>query len=100
MVWHAWVVPTADDVLFDELAQLTFGGNDVSQIQTREFVLLRYWLFEESTFSGTGDDPVVRTDGDLGIQSTDRVRDVFNRVFEWVGVIVHRVMHHLSPVLW
>ena len=39
--WHAWVIPTFNVIVFYQLKQFSFAGDDIAHIQTSKLVLLR-----------------------------------------------------------
>ena len=88
---HARVVPAVDDVLFHQLAQLALAGDDVGQVQAREFELVRHGLLEEAAGGQGFQQPVVERAVVLEFQRADRMRDVFQRVRDRVRVVVHRI---------
>ena len=66
---HARIVPAVDDAFLDQLAQLALAGDDVGQVQAREFVLVRHRLLEEAAFGQASPAASRRTGGGPGIRA-------------------------------
>ncbi|MNS42730.1 hypothetical protein D3C72_751140 [compost metagenome] len=88
---HARIIPAVDDFFFYQLQQFALAGDRVGQVEACEFVLMRQRLAEEAAFSCALQYPVIEGTVILEFQGADRVRDVFDRVFQRMRVVVHRV---------
>ena len=89
---HARVVPTGDVTALDEFDQLALAHHRVSQVQARELDLLRTINAEFVQ------EPFVQRTVMLEFERANRVRDPFDRVFETVRPVVHRVDVPLRPL--
>ena len=48
---HSWIVPAGDEFFFDELHELAFAQDRITQIEPREFVLFRQRTRQTERFS-------------------------------------------------
>ena len=71
--------------------ELALAGDDVGQIETGEFVLMRQRLFEKAMFCQTLQHPVVERALVFKFERADRVADVFQCIFDRVRVAIHRI---------
>ena len=77
--------------LLDQLLQITLAGDDVGEIEPREFYLLRQRFSEYAELSQLGQQPVVPGTLVFELEGADRVRDVFQRVFDGMRIGIHGV---------
>ena len=76
-------------LFFDQLNELTLGEYDVTQIEARKFDLLRQRALQQAALGQAFEQPVVEGALIFKFQRTDRMRDVFHRIFDGVGEGVH-----------
>mmetsp|Transcript_5508 Transcript_5508/g.13223 ORF Transcript_5508/g.13223 Transcript_5508/m.13223 type:complete len:548 (-) Transcript_5508:1450-3093(-) len=88
---HARVVPAADVLLLDELAQLALAGDDVVQVEPAEFDLLRQRAGQQAEVGQVVQQPVVEGALVLELQRADAVGDALQRVLDRMREGVHRV---------
>ncbi|CAM5192384.1 hypothetical protein CDEN61S_01506 [Castellaniella denitrificans] len=88
---QAGIVPAGDVVFQDQLAQLALAGDDVAEVQAREFVLARQRRRQFAQFGQAFQDPVVEGTLVLEFERADAVRDAFQGVLDRVGPGVHGI---------
>ena len=83
---HARIVPTGNQALRDQLIQLAFAGYGVMQFQPGKLDLLRMRRHLQLV-----QHPIVERTMVFKLKRTQRVRDVFQRIGNAMGVVVHRI---------
>src|SRR5262249_16364427 len=73
--WHAGIVPTVHMSIANELGQYTLGQDRVSQVEPREFVLMRLRRYLQIS-----NEPVVKRTMILEFEPADRRSDVLDRM--------------------
>ena len=81
---------------FNELAQQTLTHHRVGEVQTGKFALLRTDRLaathdQTALFFQTVNDPIIERTVDFEFQSAHRVRHAFERIFNRMGEVIHRI---------
>ncbi len=87
---HAWIIPSLNMPLLDEPQQLALAHHGVIQVEPSKFVLPRTFrlLLRLQTML---ENPVVNLAIVLELKRAERMRNAFDRVFERVREVVHRI---------
>src|SRR5258705_13727181 len=90
---HPWIIPTADEALFDQLQKLALAHDRVAEAQSRKFDLLRV------RFGGGKllENPVVEGAMHLKFQRANRMRNPLDGIGQAMGIIIHRIDAPLAP---
>ena len=90
---HARIVPAADVAAAHQLGEHALRQHRISEIEPREFVLMRLRRHRQIV-----EEPVVKRPVILEFQRADRMGDALDRVRLAVGEIVARIDAPASPV--
>ena len=83
---HARIVPAFHHVFADQLRQLALRHHRIFEVKTRKLILARMHRYRDVI-----QHPVIEATVILELQRTERMGDVFQRIGDAVGKVVHRI---------